>query len=56
MLEMASTGRPKVSAVWDYFEYGEIEEKSVCKVLVKIQGEDTQEECMQSLYCRQVSY
>lgn len=57
MLEMASTGRPKVSAVRDYFEYSEIEEKSVCKVLVKIQGEDTQEEeCMQSLYCSQVSY
>jgi len=49
---MASTGRPTVSAVRDYFEYSEIEEKSVCKVLVKIQGEDTQEEeCMQSLYC-----
>ena len=57
MLEMASTGRPKVSTVWNYFEYSEIEEKSMCKVLVKIQGEDTQgEECMQSLYCRQVSY
>jgi len=44
MLEMASTGRPTVSAVRDYFEYSEIEEKSVCKVLVKIQGEDAQEE------------
>lgn len=51
MLEMASTGRPKVSTVWNYFEYSEIEEKSMCKVLVKIQGEDTQEEeCMQSKY------
>lgn len=31
--QVATTGRPRKSQVWNYFEYDEVEKKSICQVL-----------------------
>ena len=46
-----STGRPRKSVVWEYFEYDLVREKSICQVLKSptLEDGDTSDICGQAI-------